>query len=145
MRRLKPDPIPLEMVRKILQTGVQASSGMNAQPWRFISIHSKEKRESFGQRYKAAIDSRFGSLGIAEDDKSPFTRSFRTVEYQASHMHESPFILLVAGKRAWSFKVPETTSFSTVSVDFCPFGHHSSKGSYPLCVPLQNGPPGSKI
>jgi nitroreductase len=107
MRRLKPDPIPLEMVRRVLQAGVQASSGMNSQPWRFVAIHSKEKRKWFGERYKAAIESRFGPLEIAEDEESPLARSFRAVEYQANHMHESPFILLVAGKRDWPFKVPE--------------------------------------
>ncbi len=107
MRRLKPDPIPLETVRKVLQAGVQASSGMNSQPWRFVAIHSREKLEWFGARYKTAIDTRFGPLGIGEGDDSPMARTLRAVDYQADHMHESPLILLVAGKRDWPFKVPE--------------------------------------
>jgi nitroreductase len=107
MRRLKPDPIPLETVRKVLQAGVQASSGMNSQPWRFVAIQSREKLEWFGARYKTAIDTRFGPLGIAEGDDSSMARTLRAVEYQANHMQESPLILLVAGKRDWPFKVPK--------------------------------------
>ena len=107
MRRLKPDPVPLEIIRKILQAGVQASSGMNSQPWRFVAVHSTEKRKWFGRHYKAAIESRFGSLGIAQDDNSSTARTLRAVEHQANHMHESPLILLVAGKRDWPFKIPE--------------------------------------
>ena len=38
MRRLKPDPVPLETLRKVLQAGVQAPSGMNTQPWAFLLI-----------------------------------------------------------------------------------------------------------
>jgi nitroreductase len=108
MRRLKPDPIPLDTVRKVLQAGVQASSGMNSQPWKFVAIRSTEKREWFGERYKAAITSRFGAPEIAEDDNTTMARMARALKYQADHMHESPLILLVAGKRDWPFKVPES-------------------------------------
>jgi len=107
MRRLKPDPVPLEMVRKVLQAGVQAASGMNSQPWRFVVIRSQEKLAWFGEHYKAAIDSRLGPMSAAGDDDSSMARTWRAVGYQAEHMHESPLILLVAGKRDWPFKVPE--------------------------------------
>jgi nitroreductase len=35
MRRLKPDPVPNELIRKILEAGVCAPSGGNMQRWRF--------------------------------------------------------------------------------------------------------------
>ena len=35
MRRLKPDPVPNELVSKILEAGVCAPSGGNMQRWRF--------------------------------------------------------------------------------------------------------------
>ena len=37
MRRLKPDPVPNELIRKILEAGVCAPSGGNMQRWRFFS------------------------------------------------------------------------------------------------------------
>jgi len=44
MRRLKQDPVPLSVLRKVLQAGVQASSGMNTQPWKFVVVASKDGR-----------------------------------------------------------------------------------------------------
>ena len=32
MRRLKPDPVPLSVLRKVIDAGVHAASGMNSQP-----------------------------------------------------------------------------------------------------------------
>jgi nitroreductase len=107
MRRLKPDPVPLETIRKVLEAGVQAPSGLNTQPWAFVAIREEEGRAWFAERYEAAIKSRFGDLSIPESDKSPVSRQLRALKYQAEHMHEFPLILLVCGKRDWPFKVPE--------------------------------------
>jgi nitroreductase len=38
MRRLKPDSVPNELIRKILEAGVCAPSGGNMQRWRFLVI-----------------------------------------------------------------------------------------------------------
>ena len=38
MRRLKPDPVPAALIRKILEAGVSAPSGGNMQRWRFIVV-----------------------------------------------------------------------------------------------------------
>ena len=32
IRRLKPDPVPMEVMWKVLNTGIQAPSGQNTQP-----------------------------------------------------------------------------------------------------------------
>ena len=108
MRRLKPDPIPLETVRRVLEAGVQAPSGMNTQPWAFVALHGREERAWFGGQYKAALESRFGGLSVPDGDDTPLGRQLRALKYQADHMHEFPLILLVCGKRDWPFKVPES-------------------------------------
>jgi nitroreductase len=108
MRRLKPDPVPLDLVRRVLQTGVQAPSGMNTQPWAFVAIHDAAGRRWFAEHYAAAIQSRFGDLAVPEDDPSPMMRQVRALKYQIEHMAEFPLILLVCGKRDWPFKVPES-------------------------------------
>ena len=49
MRRLKPDPVPNGLIRKILEAGVCAPSGGNMQRWRFLVIRdtwSSEIRRS---------------------------------------------------------------------------------------------------
>jgi nitroreductase len=42
MRRLKPDPVPDELIRKILLAGQAAPSGGNTQRWRFLVLKDPE-------------------------------------------------------------------------------------------------------
>ena len=42
MRRLKPDPVPDELIRKILLAGQASPSGGNTQRWRFLVIKDTE-------------------------------------------------------------------------------------------------------
>lgn len=64
MRRLRTDPVPDELLFKVLNAGVQAPSGMNSQPWSFLVIRSPEDKQWFADHYKAAIELRYvhGSL-----------------------------------------------------------------------------------
>lgn len=52
MRRLKPDPVPNELVRKILEAGVCAPSGGNMQRWRFLVIRDASIKQTIGAYYK---------------------------------------------------------------------------------------------
>src|SRR6201981_1644434 len=56
MRRLKPDPVPNELIQKILEAGVCAPSGGNMQRWRFLVIRDPEIKETIGAYYKRAWD-----------------------------------------------------------------------------------------
>ena len=48
MRRLKSDPVPNELIRKILEAGVCAPSGGNMQRWRFLVIRDPKVKETVG-------------------------------------------------------------------------------------------------
>src|ERR1700674_5019144 len=56
MRRLKPDPVPAELIRKILEAGVSAPSGGNMQRWRFIVVRDAKIKQTVGAYYKRAWD-----------------------------------------------------------------------------------------
>jgi len=58
MRRLKPDPVPNEVIRKILEAGVCAPSGGNMQRWRFLVIRDRKIKETVGALYKRAWNDR---------------------------------------------------------------------------------------
>ena len=107
MRRLKPDPIPPELIRKVINAGVQAPSGMNLQPWSFLVIRDPKGKKWFAEKYKAAIQSRFETSNIPADTSTKIGRMLASLQHQVDHMHESPVILIVCGKRDWPFKVPE--------------------------------------
>lgn len=107
MRRLKPDPVPFELIEKVLTAGVQAPSGQNLQPWAFVVIGDPERKKWFAERYAAALEPRFGPLTDPARRESA-GRQMRAIYYQIDHMHEAPYLILVCGKRDWPFKVPQS-------------------------------------
>ena len=112
MLKLKPDPVPIEMIWKVLNVGVQAPSGQNKQPWKFLLIQDPERKQWFAERYANAMQERFG-LPVdpaKRGDKTP-KGTLASIYHQMDHMAEAPYLLLVCGKRDWPFKVAETTLF----------------------------------
>ncbi len=108
MRRLKPDPVPMELLQKVLDAGVKAPSGMNSQPWSFLVIRQAEHKKWFADRYKAAMESRFGDgIKVHPGDNSPSGRLLGAIHYQMDHMQEFPLLLVVCGLRDWPFRVPQ--------------------------------------
>ncbi len=108
MRRLRPDPVPDELLFRVLNAGVHAPSGMNSQPWSFLVLRQPEDKQWFAERYKAAIESRFGDSRLKDDDTRPMARQLRALRYQMNHMQDFPLLLVVCGLRDWPFKVPES-------------------------------------
>src|SRR5919106_1340878 len=49
IREFKPDPIPQEVVYKILQAGRWAPSSSNSQPWHFLVITNQETLDAIGR------------------------------------------------------------------------------------------------
>lgn len=108
MRKLKPDPVPMETIWKVLNVGVQAPSGQNKQPWKFLLISDADKKKWFAQRYAQAMHDRFGlAIDPAERKHKNPRGDLSAIYHQMDHMHEFPYLLLVCGKRDWPFKVAE--------------------------------------
>jgi nitroreductase len=95
MRRLKPDPVPNELIRKILEAGVCAPSGGNMQRWRFLVVRDAEIKRTVGAYYKRAWDEqvapRYRSGEPAPGTtREQFLRLLDAAEYLAGHIHEAP-------------------------------------------------------
>jgi nitroreductase len=54
-RRFKPDPIPDELVAKVLEVGRWAPSGANSQPWEFVVVKDAGIRQKIAQFVKDLI------------------------------------------------------------------------------------------
>jgi nitroreductase len=94
MRRLKPDPVPNELIRKILEAGVCAPSGGNMQRWRFLESVMRRSRGRSGPCTSAPGTSRFApryrSGQPAPGSQERFLRLLDAAEYLAAHIHEAP-------------------------------------------------------
>src|SRR5262252_3139368 len=72
MRRLKPDPVPNELIRKILEAGVCAPSGGNMQRWRFLLIRDPKVKETIGAYTNGLGTSRWPhGIGLVNRPRAP--------------------------------------------------------------------------
>ena len=95
MRRLKPDPVPNDLIRKILEAGVGAPSGGNMQRWRFLVIRDPKIKETVGALYKRAWDEqvapRYRAGAPAPGmSRERFLRLLDAAQYLAAQIHEAP-------------------------------------------------------
>jgi nitroreductase len=95
MRRLKPDPVPRELIRKILEAGTCAPSGGNMQRWRFLVIRDPEVKQRVGALYRRAWDEivapRYRSGEPAPgSSRERFDRMLAAAEHLGHHIHEAP-------------------------------------------------------
>src|SRR5438876_2973579 len=95
MRRLKPDPVPDELIRKILQAGACAPNGGNTQRWRFLVIKDAKIKQGVQVYYKRAFDEVVGPryLNSAPPPgvtRERYNRQHAAVEYLTNHFHEAP-------------------------------------------------------
>jgi len=95
MRRLKPDPVPDELVAKILRAGISAPSGGNTQKWRFLVIKDRKIKEGVQAIYKRAFDEWIGPRYLTSEpppgvSKEQYLRQHAAVSYLTDHFHEAP-------------------------------------------------------
>ncbi len=100
IRRLKPDPVPIELIRKVCEAGTFAPNGGNRQPWFFVAVTDQEKRAFIADRYRETFDSYIQpaiEAAKAPDYPEAKRRNMKAAIYLARHLHEAPVHLLVAG------------------------------------------------
>lgn len=56
MRRVKPDPVPLDVQARMMDAAVRAPTGGNSQGWRFLLVDDPEKIAKIGALYAECID-----------------------------------------------------------------------------------------
>ena len=94
MRRLKPDPIPEETLRKIVEAGIHAPSGGNRQEWGFILVRDPELKRFIRDRYLATQQQMQAKQPPLSDLPPERQRARKAGMYLSEHMHEAPVLLL---------------------------------------------------
>ena len=56
MRRVKPDPVPMDVQAQILDAAVRAPSGGNSQGWRFLLVDDRAIIEKIAPLYKDSVE-----------------------------------------------------------------------------------------
>src|SRR4029077_6416256 len=95
MRRLKPDPVPDDLIQKILEAGQWAPSGGNTQRWRFLVVKDpavKKQVQAYNTRlYDEQVGPRYSSSAPPPgSDAARYERQHAAVKYLTDHYHEAP-------------------------------------------------------
>ncbi len=99
VRRLKPDPIPDSVMRRVLEAATWAPTGGNVQPWRVVLVRDRTRKDRLGalyserwslfsRRYRSAMGS------MTEDARKRLERTIAAGDYLAAHFGETPAIAI---------------------------------------------------
>jgi nitroreductase len=98
LRRLKPDPVPEDLITRVLDAAIRAPSGGNAQNWGFIVVRDAEKRRRLGAIYRKASDevsAIYAARGRpAHMTQQQFDRLMAAGAYMWDHLGEAPILLV---------------------------------------------------
>ena len=103
MRRVRPDPIPIDVQARILDAAIRAPSGGNSQPWRFVLVDSPAVKAEFGPLYRDSIATLWDTIYKERLDRArldPERRSNqsllkvqRSAQWLADHYEDVPLYL----------------------------------------------------
>jgi nitroreductase len=103
MRRLKPDPIPEEVLKKIIDAGIRAPSGGNAQEWAFLLVRDADLKRFIRDYYWNTWQQVRAKGNFAISDLPPAQqRMFNSVSDLAANMDEVPAILLACVQKEYA-------------------------------------------
>lgn len=102
MRRLKPDPVPDELIETIVRAATWAPSGSDAQHYSFIAVTDRAQVARLGALWREAEITYEGLAGhLVPDFEDPtHARMAETLRYQRDHFDETPAVIVACYRRA---------------------------------------------
>ena len=92
VREFRPDPVPDDLVCKLIESATKAPSGGNRQPWKFVVVRDPELKRRIGEYYLRSWESAYGTRNTPTSSLE--TRIRTSAASLAEHMHEAPVLIL---------------------------------------------------
>ena len=89
IRRFKPDPVPDELITRLLQAAIKAPSGGARQGWSFIVIRDQETKDKIGELYRTG-----DRFSITPELTGQVRRVYGAAQYLEDHMEDVPVFIL---------------------------------------------------
>ena len=96
MRRLKPDPVPRELLEKLVHAATRAPSAGNSQLWGFVVVTDRDDMRFLAE----IVQRRMAGRSWPEGD-DPQARLMRAVRYLVTHFGEVPAVILCCIRNAY--------------------------------------------
>ena len=93
VRRLRTDPIPDDVLERVLQAACWAPTGGNVQPWRVIVVSSPERKQALAEIYRPEWYSYVEGFkqrvaAMPEDQQPVWERTMVAGNYLADHLQD---------------------------------------------------------
>jgi nitroreductase len=96
MRRLKPDPVPTELIEQLITAASYAPSGGNNQTFSFVVVTDREQIAKLAPVWRRIVDWYTTTQTAPEHmDTDAWRRTLGALEHQAEHFEDTP-VLIVA-------------------------------------------------
>ena len=107
MRWLKPDPVPDELVERLIWAATRASNPGNVQPWDFVVVRDQATRRDVVQLIAARLtEIRRRATRPAPDDPTQ-RRMLQGVGYLVDHLDDAPVLIFVCGNNVYPPNAPQ--------------------------------------
>lgn len=100
MRRLKTEPVPDELIWKILDAAIRAPSGGNRQPWNFIVIKDEATKKQIAEWYLDSWNQSYGPVRQAAAASPQAAKTFASADHLANHLAEVPVWIIATVNNA---------------------------------------------
>lgn len=98
LRHFKPDPVPQELITKVIDAAIRASSGGNTQHWSFIVVRDAEVKRQLAALYRKASDHASAIYAARPKPEHLTDEQYRQFlansGYLWDHLAEAPVILV---------------------------------------------------
>ena len=104
VRRLRPDPIPDEVLERVLQAACWAPTGGNQQPWKVVVVTDPARKVGLQHIYKAEWDPyvvRFLERVAGTPDEDQWKKVAVAGNHLADNLHDAPVILMFLANPAF--------------------------------------------
>lgn len=94
MRRLKPDPIPVEVQARLMDAAVRAPTGGNMQDWKFLLLDDRDSLARLAPIYRRMLERLWSTtyqqaaVAAAADPDAASSVAFRKMQRSANHLGE---------------------------------------------------------
>ncbi|MEV5612747.1 nitroreductase family protein [Streptomyces sp. NPDC052225] len=97
MRRLRPDPVPDELLDQLVQAAVWGPSGGNMQRYEYVVVTDRAVMAELAPLWRRCVDAYLATTGkYAPEgmDEAAYGRMVAAIEYQRDHFADTPALII---------------------------------------------------
>jgi nitroreductase len=97
MRRLRPDPLPDELLDRLVEAATWAPSGGNIQAFSFVVVTDRDQMARLAELWRVVCDfylASFATVTPGHMSQERYDRLKDAVRFQRDHFHETPAVIV---------------------------------------------------